>query len=482
MVMQITKLAQTLAQASPTQKDVELKRQMKESWDAYRGNFPDPLAVQSNQPNDNMKSNRCRMIVDKGVSFLFGAVLKIDGPDADEVTQDFLSHLWGDDDDRMTLLANAAINGGVCGQVFLKFIPPQGTMKYPRIVVLDPMNVRIITMPDDCDCVLAYIIEYPGVGNVQNKQIIARVDPDNLAEIAGYEELDDYWTITNYQRRSASLSQYEQWNQVGQPEEWLYPFAPIFSCQNLPNPNEPWGTPDLTNDIIEENKSLNFLQSNLARIIKYHAHPITFAVGVNASTLQTNVDGVLCLPDPSSKLEKLAAMENFSGIQQVLSMVRDNMDEQSRVPAVALGRIESLPRGTISGVALELLFAPLIEKTIQKRRLYGKLIREVSRAALCHCGFISIEDYEDYDIELKWMNLLPIDNKEASETALNLLQLGVSQETILQQLGYNPEDEAQKVEEHPLKTAIPQKNTANNNQAITTENQGAKQDAASENA
>lgn len=454
MVMSFTQLAKTLSQQSPTQADIELKRQMKAAWDAYRGNFPNPLSVPSNQPDDNVKSNRCRPIVDKGVSFLFGSVLKIDSPNATPIINDFLNHVWGDDDDRMTLLSQAAINGGVCGQVFLKFIPPQGTMKYPRIVVLDPLLVRIVTAPDDCDLILAYIIEYQGLNSVQNKQIISRVDPDNLAEIAGYEEIDDTWTITNYTRRTTT-AQLEQWNQVGEQEEWNYPFAPIMCCQNLPNPNEAWGTSDLTQDLVEQNKALNFVQSNLARIIKYHGHPLMYATGVQSQQMQVSVDSILCMPDPSSKLEKLAAMDNFSGLLSFMAALRDNMDEQSRVPAVALGRIEALPRGTISGVALELLFAPLIEKTIQKRRLYGKLIREVSRAALCHCGFISIEDWEDFDIELHWQNLLPVDNLTAAQTGLALLQLGVAQETILQQLGYDPAAEQQKVEKHPLVSTLP---------------------------
>lgn len=452
--MNISKVAQSLSQQAPTQRDQQLKTQMKEAWNAYRGDLPNPLQVRANQPNDNVKSNRCRPIVDKGVSFLFGSVLKIDSPNASPQINDFLSHFWGDDDDRMTLLAQTAINGGVCGQVFLKFIPPQNGMRYPRIIVLDPLNIRIVTMSDDCDLILAYIIEYQSVGNTQTKQIISRVDPDNMAELAGTEDIDDTWIITNYQR-TGFANTYQDWIQVGEPEEWSYPFAPIFTCQNLPNPNEAWGTPDLTQDIIEENKSLNFVQSNLARIIKYHGHPIMFATGISSQQMQVSVDDILCMPDPSSKLEKLAAMDNFTGLLSFMAALRDNMDEQSRVPAVALGRIEALPRGTISGVALELLFAPLIEKTIQKRRLYGKLIREVSRAALCHCGFISIEEWEDFDIELHWQNLLPVDNLTAAQTGLALLQLGVAQETILQQLGYDPAAEQQKVEKHPLVSTLP---------------------------
>ena len=397
--------AQALAQAAIPQADQERKQEMQMAWKAYRGKLQDPLKVGKDQPNDNVKSNRCAPIVDKGVSFLFGQVLKIEctdetsQPDTDK--QDYLDGLWGDDDDKMTLLSNMATNGGVCGMNFVKLIPPQGQMQFPRLVVMDPLVVRIVTPPDDCELILAYVIEYPGSNDLQKRQIIARVDPDNLAGIAGEYDLDDTWTITNYVRKGQSGA----WLQNGTPEEWSYPFAPIFCNQNLPNPNEPWGVPDLSSDLIEMNKVLNFIQSNTSRIIKYHAHPKTWAKGVNASQIQIAVDDLIVLGSPDAQIGMLELTSNLQSSLDFASVLRSDMDEQSRVPSVALGRLESLPRGTISGVALQLLFQPLIEKTTQKQRLYGKLIREISRAALVIAGKISLEEYEDYEIELHWQPL-----------------------------------------------------------------------------
>lgn len=448
----------TLAQAAIPRADQERKECMKEAWKAYRGEFQAPLKVEANQPNDNVISNRCAPIVDKGTSFLFGQVLKIEASDEaaddeDDATQgsaneedtsspiqDFLDGLWGDDDDRMTLLSNMGINGGVCGEVFVKLIPAQRQMKYPRIVVMDPLLVRIMTAPDDCSLTLAYVIEYPGVADFQKRQVIARVDPDGMAGIAGEYDLDDTWTITNYLRKGNAGS----WYQAGEQEQWPYPFAPIFCCQNLPNPNESWGTPDLTPDLIDQNKVLNFIQSNISRIVKYHGHPLTYATGLAASQISIAVDELICLPSENSKLERLAPMDNFSGLLAFVEDIRSNMDEQSRVPAVALGRESSLPKGNLSGVALQLLFQPLMEKTVQKQRLYGKLIREVSRAALICSGKIALEDYEDYPIGIHWPNLLPIDDTAAAQTALLLSQLGVSKATLMQELGYDADTEADK--------------------------------------
>src|SRR5947208_1259982 len=92
---------QTLAQAPIPQADQERKQQMRAAWKAYRGQLQPPLKIKANQPDDNVLSNRCAPIVDKGVSFLFGQVLKIEATnetsEPDTAMQDFIEGLWGDD-------------------------------------------------------------------------------------------------------------------------------------------------------------------------------------------------------------------------------------------------------------------------------------------------------------------------------------------------------------------------------------------------
>lgn len=439
-------LTQQLANAPIPQADVDRKHQMSEAWKSYRGELPDPLKVRTNQPNDNVKTNRCSPVVDKGVSFLFGPTLKIEcgypeqENDYQSRMQTFVDGLWGDDDDKMTLLSQSAINGGVCGQVFIKLIPAQGRMKYPRIVVLDPLLVRIVTAPDDCSLTLAYIIEYPGTNDRQKRQIIARVDPDNLASVAGAWDLDDTWEITDFERRGPVGA----WYQCGASQVWPWPFAPIFTNQNLPNPNEPWGRADLTPDVIAMNKVLNFNESNVSRILKYHAHPKTWGKGFRHSQVNMAVDDIFIIESMDGTLQNLEMHSDLASSLNFISMLRDSMDEQSRVPAIALGRMENMVRGDISGVALQLLFQPLIEKTTQKQRLYGRTIREVSRAALVMAGLLPLEQYEDYPVELHWQPLLPIDDLQAAQTAQVYKLLGVSTQTLLQRLGFDPDDEAEK--------------------------------------
>lgn len=448
---------QSLAQAPMPQADADRKRQMREAWKAYRGELQDPLKVKANQPNDNVKTNRCAPIVDKGVSFLFGQTLKIECGNPEEKSdyqaamQTFVDGMWGDDDDKMTLLSKLGTNGGVCGQCFLKIIPPQGAMKYPRMVALDPQLVRIVTPPDDCDLILAFIIEYPLNDEWQKRQIIARVDPDGLAGIAGDYDLDDTWTITTYMRRGQAGS----WSKVGEQDVWPWPFPPIFTNQNMTNPNEPWGLPDLTNDIIELNQVLNFIESNTSRILKYHAHPKTWGKGFRASQMTVGVDDVFIIEAMDGTLQNLEMHSDLKSSLTFIQDLRASMDELSRIPGVATGRLvdfQGLAR--ISGIALMILYQPLIEKTTQKQRLYGRLIREVCRAALVMAGLLTLEEYEAYPIELHWQDLLPVDDLEAAQTATMLQNLGVSRQTLLAQLGFDPDDEAEKSQAEAAKKMV----------------------------
>jgi len=437
--------AKTLAQAPVPQADVERKEQMGKAWDAYEGKFADPLETGKGEINKNVKPNKIAPIVDKGVSFLFGQDLKIEIQDTE-----FIEELWGDDDEKMTLLAKIAINGGFTGQPFLKLIPAQGDMDAPRIVNLDPRIVRIVSDPEDCDLHLAYVIEYPKTSDMEKRQIIARVDPNSDLSITGDYDLEDTWTITNYVKKGSAT----YWSQVGEVEEWPYPFAPIFTCQNLPNPNEAWGKPDSTEAIIQMNKVINFILSNMDTILYFHGHPKTWGKGFKASQMSTAVDETIVIEAPDGTLQNLEMHSDLASSRNFAKDMSNHMEQESRVPAIALGDQEAMPKGNISGVAIQLLFQPILEKTTQKQRLYGKLIREITRAALVVSGKLAVTAWKKYKVKIHWQDLLPNDDQAAAAVALIYKQLGVSTSTILQRLGFDPDEEAKKNADEDAKKMV----------------------------
>jgi hypothetical protein len=445
----------SLAQAPVPPDDQSRKREMAMAWKAIKGELPDPLVVDKGDVNDNVKPNRIEPIVAKGQSALFGKELKIEATnettEPDAKVQTFLDRLWGDEDNKMIKLCKMAINGGAFGQVFLKLIPSQDPGMPPRIINLNPRIMRIVTDPEDCELHIAYIIEYLLAGDLQKRQIIARIDPNlNDWQTLGFD-LQDYWTITTYTRKNATG---ERWAQIAF-EEWPYSFAPIHTCQNLPDPNEAWGRPDATQDLIRMNEAINFLCSNIQRIIKYHGHMKTWVKGVNPSQITAAIDETVVLDSPDAEMGTLAPMTEFAGLLSVLTDLRADMDEQSRIPAVAQGRIDKLTGlGTISGVALKLMFQSLIDKTTEKQRAYGALIRNVSRASLVLAGIIPPERYKDYPIKLHWQEIVPVNMMESWQEAILAQQVGVSKDTLLRERGYDPEEEATKREEEQAQAVV----------------------------
>ena len=375
----------------PEMSDDEKKRlrELHFARKAYRGDWKgrQALKVLANEPDDNVNVNRCGPIVEKGASWLANQEIKLKvlnaaGTDAGPVAaQDYLMAAIGSMDQFMTLITDLKISGGIAGHAFAKLVPGKGKNSYPRIIVLDPGNVWVEADPEDCTTANCYNIQYDWRNPAdphnqwQKRQVISRNNPDDLMEPSSGDS-DTTWTITTYVRAkpkdyNGQLLMNQEWTQQGEPETWNHAWAPIHDCKNLPSECSYYGTPDITQDLIHLNEVLNRILSYIAKICRLHGHPWPWTAGVEARLIQVAPGNVICLPDANQRLEIAEAHGDLVNMAAFAASLRSDMDELSRVPAVALGRIVDLPKGNLSGVALELLFQPLIEKTTHVRRLYG---------------------------------------------------------------------------------------------------------------
>jgi len=392
----------------------------KRAWDAYYGRFSRPLKVKPNQPDDNVLVNFARVVVDKGVSFLFGQDVGFEISETEETAaEEWLDAVW-QHNRKMTTLQKLALNGAVCGHAFVKIVP---TQPYPRLVALDPSTVTVSWEPDDIERVVSYRIQYPAIDPETGKPIAIR----QLIERDGQG-----WRITDQVSQANSVA----WTTTSEAF-WPHPWPPVVDCQNLPAPNEYWGISDLGDDVLQLNYSINFVLSNLARIIRYHAHPKTWGRGFTANQLNIAVDETIVLPSPDAELRNLEMVSDLSSSIALYERLREALHEVTRVPEVATGKLDRA--GALSGVALSILYQPLIEKTETKRRTYGDLLVELNRRLLALGGF-----GEDNHTVLHWPELLPRDPLQERQAALLDQQLGVSADTILQRLGFDPDLEQQK--------------------------------------
>lgn len=400
------------------------------AWDAYFGNLPDTLKVKFNQADDNVKVNYAKLIVNKGVSFLFGQPVGFDlDSDSDERTP---AEEWLDECIRVNggqlLWQKLAINGGVCGHAFLKIAPgsagsTSSPTVYPRLINLSPEYVTVACDPDDIDIVHRYIIQYPARGK-NGERLVMRQTMERAGAV---------WTIKD--EVSTNGGQF-----VTQQElTWNFSWPPIIDCQNLPSPNEYYGIADIEEDVLALNGTINFTLSNLQRIIRFHAHPKTWGSGFNAKELKTGVDDTLVFTNPDAQLHNLEMQSDLTSSINYYLRLKEALHEISYVPEVATGKLENT--GQLSGVALAIMYQPLIDRTEQKRLTYGALLIELFRRLLEMSNHGA-----DNLVTLHWPKLLPANRLEDLQAALLEKQIGVSEDTLLRGLGRNPDVEREKRE------------------------------------
>ncbi len=418
-------IANLVAQQAQAQEQARLAR-MARAWDAYYGRLPKPLKVRANEPDDNVRLNYCRLIVDKGVSFLFGE--EVGWEVGDEAADAWLEECWRANR-ALTTLQKIAINGAVCGHAWIKVQPGQ---PFPRIIVLDPATVAVDWDPHDYERVVRYTISWHGRDPATGQALAMR----QLIEPSSGNSEPVSWRILDQESRGDRTS----WETISDVT-WPRPWAPILGCQNLPAPNEFFGIADLEDDEQEVNRAINFVVSNNSRILRYHAHPKTWGAGVaTGKDLDVRPDGLTLFANPQAKLANLEMQSDLAANVEFYRVLKEALHEISRVPEIATGAVDRL--GPLSGVALRVLYQSLIEKTQTKRRLYGDLLTDLCGRLLDLGGFGTMQK-----VTLHWPELLPLDPLAEAQTAVLWQQIGVSRATLLERAGFDPALEAEKSQE-----------------------------------
>ncbi len=123
--------------------------------------------------------------------------------------------------------------------------------------------------------------------------------------------------------------------------------------------------------------------------------------------------------------------------------VREAMDKVSGVPPLATGVVQGRVGNLSSANALRITLVGLLAKTARKRVTYGRGIAAMSElvlAALDASGVLSTAPV-DRGIRLEWSDPLPEDALERTLAAKRKIELGVSSEEVLDELGYSNNDE-----------------------------------------
>jgi len=414
----------------------ERVQSMQQAYRAYLGASSVPFRSQRAGVDDNLIISLARVVVDKGVSFLFGRPVVSQVTSAEpEPKQIWLDECWRRNK-RAPTLQKLATNGGICGHAFVRLVEND---PYPRVVILDPQTVDVTTNPDDIEDIWAYAITPPlnaplanGEASVQHRTLMQT--PSGAAGYLVDGPLE--WIVHDQELHGGAWV-----DTVTTP--WPYEFPPVLGCQNLPRANDFWGESDLPGDVRHVMDAITRVASNYNRIIRLYAHPKLWTRGMGSRSIDASIDAVIHLPSDTAELHALEMQSDLGSTMALLEKLLDILAMMVRIPLVALGQPDQM--GALSGVALQIRYQPLLEKTESKRTGYGDLLIEIDRCLFAMGGF-----GDAIGTALHWPEVMPADPMSERQALILDESLGVvSKQTIAARLGYDyDKEQAQIIVEH----------------------------------
>lgn len=440
------------------------------AWNAYDGEAPRPLEIGDDGYDDNVRLDYAAVIVDKGVSFGAGkggvtfqleAPTEIEpapepepepdpDPDAepdDEVetaaqkaealaeerlakAEAALDAAWPPEQ-RILDHQKLMTNGGVCGHAWLRLYEDG------RVQVLDPANCTAEWDPDDVGIVTRYLIEWTTIDDDESSLTYElgvvrrkRIEPNNPKKPSS-------WTIFDEEHDTEQAL----WVPID-TTVWAHPYAPVLDCQNLPAPNTYYGRSDLEPAILDLLEQMESVASDMRRMVRLMGHPIPVFFGTEPNQLaamDVAIGKAIAIPGKEGSLGQLQIAELTSSLA-LYAELKTALLEATRIPKVSLGETQNA--GPISGVALEVEYEPLIEKTETKRLTYGPTLTQAAERVLDLIGF------GGWAVSLGWPELLPSDPASEALGDESELRMGiVSKQTIAESRGYDWSVESQRLAE-----------------------------------
>ena len=380
--------------------------------------------------DDAIVVNFIGLLVDRSVAMLFGKEPRFDLPgEADAPAQQYIDAVWSANR-KMQLLKRAAVYGAEAGTCYMKILPDGAVDKQgrliPRLVVLDPATVTMDALPEDIDTIFRYTIAYTITDPITSKD-------KTYKQVFEHDVETGYWNITYSE--SVNGNKFEVTNQ----QVWEFDFAPIVHWHNLPDVGSVYGRPDITDDLIDLQDRINFVSSNTAKIIKYHAYPKTWARGFqNSGKIAWGVDEMVTTADPNALIQNLEMQSDLSSSLAFIRYLRQALFDVGRTVD-----IESMADklGNLTNFGLRVLYQDALSKLEEKRGLYGEAIVEINHRLLALAGAPDTDGGK-----VVWEEAMPVNEAEVSQAIRTDLELGlVSKQTASGLRGYVWEDEEERI-------------------------------------
>lgn len=164
-----------------------------------------------------------------------------------------------------------------------------------------------------------------------------------------------------------------------------YGIIPFVHIKNFPIAGRTYGVSDL-DDVIPLNVELNTKRSDVSEVIDYHSAPITVVYGAKIGNLEKGANKVWGGLPKDSKVENLSLTGDLAASVRYTSDLKTAMCEIGGIPETVLGGASAI--SNTSGVALQYMNLPLIERTRIKRHFTAGGLQTINKMIL----FISLRE------------------------------------------------------------------------------------------
>ncbi len=214
--------------------------------------------------------------------------------------------------------------------------------------------------------------------------------------------------------------------------------VPVVHIQNIAQPYYYEGASDVE-ALVPLQDELNTRLSDRASRITFQAFKMYLAKGIENIENRCVAPGRMwCTDNPQASIESFGGDSSSPSEDMHIAEIREAMDKTSGVTPVVAGVLKGKLGNLTSAVALKMTLMGMLSKTDRKRNTYGEGIKQIAGLvmhALDVCGIYHTQP-QDRQFEVIFPNPLPENTLEKLEEAMMKKDIGVPQEVILQELGY----------------------------------------------
>jgi hypothetical protein len=363
--------------------------------------------------------NYCASVVDKSVTWLQGSNgWTVELPKGNERLAKAINEVWSRNK-RDTLFERLTLCGSVCGDTYL-MVTVRSSDNNGKTLPKDKWRVVITPLrPEYCHPTWTN-----AGGDAKLKSCMVQYPQYGTYKGAAYQLYTVYITPEGFQ---------EFYNDVkADPQDNLFGLVNIVHIPNKLSATSPFGLSDLEH-LVNINVNFNKVTDKIDAIIDYHAEPTTVIFGARVSNLEKGSNRVWSNLPVDAKVENLQLSTDLAATYAYREGLKEEMHQLSETPAVAFDS-KNISVTNTSGLAMQMMFQPLIEKTNRKRRTYGKGLVEandliIKALEICGVDLLSLvedpEMLEEGNTTIRWTSVLPKDHQSEIDQAEKKISLGV---------------------------------------------------------